>query len=189
MRYELAICGNCTLVAANDDWSGVGPQDPRPLGLLPDTAHVIAASVLTHRDDCTGEECSCWEYGFTNWRCEGCGAPAGDRFLAVIDDDSLCPACGNTIDYCPGHGESGDPIGHAILRGEDLDHDSARAIARDYASSGTIGAVLAEFATTGDADWQALADDVAATITHDGRTDELTALHGYVLAHTLAVTR
>ena len=189
MMYELAICGNCTVMAANDDDSGVGDSDPRPLSLIPDTARVIPATVLEHREWCDGDECTCWEAGFVWHRCEGCGALAGDRYVAVIDDDSLCPACGEPVDYCPGHGASGDPIGHAILRGEDLDHDSARAIARDYASSGTIGAVLAEFATTGDADWQALADDVAATITHDGDSDELQALYGYALSHTLAVTR
>ena len=32
---------------------------------------------------------------------------------------SCCPACGDPIDYCQGHGEIGDPTGHAILE----DHD------------------------------------------------------------------
>jgi ribosomal protein S27AE len=26
-----------------------------------------------------------------------------------------CPACGDHADYCQGHGEMGDPVGHAIL--------------------------------------------------------------------------
>lgn len=29
---------------------------------------------------------------------------------------SICPACGEPIDYCLGHGEIGDPNGAAILR-------------------------------------------------------------------------
>lgn len=32
---------------------------------------------------------------------------------------SLCPACGDPIDYCQGHGEIGDPWGYAILRRHD----------------------------------------------------------------------
>jgi hypothetical protein len=41
------------------------------------------------------------------------------------DDDctEACPACGEPIDYCQGHGEIGDPIGRAILeRHDDGDH-------------------------------------------------------------------
>jgi hypothetical protein len=32
---------------------------------------------------------------------------------------SRCPACGDPIDYCQGHGASGDPTGFAILAGHD----------------------------------------------------------------------
>lgn len=32
-----------------------------------------------------------------------------------------CPACGNPIDYCQGHGEMGDPYGFAILINHDVD--------------------------------------------------------------------
>ncbi len=40
------------------------------------------------------------------------------------DDVSRCPACGNPIDYCQGHGEIGDPIGFTILREhDDGDHE------------------------------------------------------------------
>jgi hypothetical protein len=35
------------------------------------------------------------------------------------DHGSRCPACGETSDYCQGHGESGDPYGHSILRNHD----------------------------------------------------------------------
>lgn len=30
--------------------------------------------------------------------------------------ESVCPACGDPIDYCQGHGEIGDPEGYAILK-------------------------------------------------------------------------
>ena len=36
-------------------------------------------------------------------------------------DEAVCPACGQAISYCPGHGESGDPVGHAILKAHDND--------------------------------------------------------------------
>lgn len=32
---------------------------------------------------------------------------------------SRCPACGDPIDYCQGHGEIGDPAGRAILDAHD----------------------------------------------------------------------
>lgn len=32
---------------------------------------------------------------------------------------SRCPACGDPIDYCQGHGAIGDPIGHSILSAHD----------------------------------------------------------------------
>lgn len=36
---------------------------------------------------------------------------------------SACPACGQPIDYCQGHGESGDPAGFEILTmHDDEDH-------------------------------------------------------------------
>lgn len=41
--------------------------------------------------------------------------------VALVDsevgtfDNSTCPACGSSIDYCQGHGELGDPTGAAIL--------------------------------------------------------------------------
>ena len=39
------------------------------------------------------------------------------------DDEylSVCPACGDFIDYCQGHGEIGDPVGAAILEAHDND--------------------------------------------------------------------
>jgi hypothetical protein len=44
-----------------------------------------------------------------------------------LDDDeyvSSCPACGSPIDYCQGHGPSGDPDGFAILVAHDNDDHS-----------------------------------------------------------------
>ena len=34
--------------------------------------------------------------------------------------DARCPACGDWIDYCQGHGEIGDPFGADILKLHDL---------------------------------------------------------------------
>ena len=36
-------------------------------------------------------------------------------------DASPCPACGDPIDYCQGHGEIGDPAGFALLAAHDND--------------------------------------------------------------------
>ena len=30
--------------------------------------------------------------------------------------EGVCPACGDPIDYCQGHGEIGDPEGYAIIK-------------------------------------------------------------------------
>ena len=35
------------------------------------------------------------------------------------EEVSRCPACGEFIDYCPGHGDLGDPILAAVLRAHD----------------------------------------------------------------------
>jgi hypothetical protein len=39
---------------------------------------------------------------------------------AIEEFVGRCPACGDPIDYCQGHGEIGDPIGASIL----ADHDA-----------------------------------------------------------------
>ncbi len=41
------------------------------------------------------------------------------------DLPGFCPACGDRIDYCQGHGEIGDPAGYAILEAHD-DGDHAK---------------------------------------------------------------
>jgi len=48
----------------------------------------------------------------------------GYRADLVIYDEaaefvSRCPACGDPIDYCQGHGEIGDPDGYWILEQHD----------------------------------------------------------------------
>ena len=37
------------------------------------------------------------------------------------DELSFCPACGQSSDYCQGHGEIGDPVGFATLTAHDND--------------------------------------------------------------------
>jgi hypothetical protein len=58
------------------------------------------------------------------------------------DSTSRCPACGEPIDYCMGHGETGDPDGHAVLAAHDAD---------DHSTCDPRGcdAVCEEFATDG----------------------------------------
>jgi hypothetical protein len=43
--------------------------------------------------------------------------PKGEAGMVENEtDEAVCPACGNPIDYCPGHGEIGDRPGALILR-------------------------------------------------------------------------
>lgn len=51
--------------------------------------------------------------------CRDCGADSRDHEYI-----GRCPACGDVIDYCQGHGESGDPAGFAILAAHDDDDHS-----------------------------------------------------------------
>lgn len=37
---------------------------------------------------------------------------------------SFCPACGQSSDYCQGHGEIGDPAGFAVLLAHDINDHS-----------------------------------------------------------------
>lgn len=47
--------------------------------------------------------------------------PIGDPrdMILPVGNEDHCPACGEMIDYCQGHGESGDPVGYEILRMHD----------------------------------------------------------------------
>lgn len=42
-----------------------------------------------------------------------------EAYVVHDEDLSNCPACGQAIDYCPGHGPIGDPAGWAILHAHD----------------------------------------------------------------------
>jgi hypothetical protein len=57
----------------------------------------------------------------------------------LSDDDfyvAACPACGDPMDYCQGHGEIGDPYGHGILRDHDNDdHSRCHPLGCDEAAS------------------------------------------------------
>ena len=50
--------------------------------------------------------------------------PLGPLDEAEEEYVSRCPACGDVIDYCQGHGEMGDPAGFAILAAHDDDDHS-----------------------------------------------------------------
>ena len=64
---SLAVCGNCLVVGFNDDWSGVDPDDPTPLGLLDPGDHLVG----TVDDDPDAH--------FSHSPCDGCGGLPGDR--------------------------------------------------------------------------------------------------------------
>jgi len=51
------------------------------------------------------------------------GAPCDPYAESDAEYTPRCPACGDPIDYCQGHGEIGDPAGRAILDAHDAgDH-------------------------------------------------------------------
>lgn len=61
----------------------------------------------------------------------GYGAEEWDQFPDETKDEirseaaDRCPACGDLPDYCQGHGEIGDPDGHAVLAAHDEGHHDA----------------------------------------------------------------
>ena len=67
--YSVALCDNCVVVAANNDFSGVGPDDPAPLNLLGPTDHVVDFAEDHH---------------FSHSDCEGCGGLPGDRTVCLV---------------------------------------------------------------------------------------------------------
>lgn len=47
--------------------------------------------------------------------------------------DEMCPACGDPIDYCQGHGRIGDPLGYGILRNHEQGrHDACHPFSDCY---------------------------------------------------------
>ena len=69
-----------------------------------------------------------WENNGTT-RCARCGYDTGEWYGDYVTADmatedcpgeyTRCPACGDPIDYCQGHGETGDPAGYATLAQHD----------------------------------------------------------------------
>lgn len=58
-----------------------------------------------------------------------------------IRDDIIyigrCPACGEPSDFCQGHGETGDPVGHQVLeQHDDGDHSSCNPLGCEEANNG-----------------------------------------------------
>lgn len=52
--------------------------------------------------------------------------------VAPPRSDPRCPACGEPIEYCSGHGPVGDPAGYAILLRHDRDeHDRCHPVGCD----------------------------------------------------------
>lgn len=60
-----------------------------------------------------------------NITCDDCGITFSAQKNKVTKEvESKCPACGEFISYCQGHGEIGDPYGHQILEQHDEDNHS-----------------------------------------------------------------
>lgn len=65
-----------------------------------------------------------------NWLSEN--ADAGTD----VPDFDYCPVCGEPVDYCPGHGETGDPEGFDIMNRHDSgDHSSCHPAGCDIAQN------------------------------------------------------
>jgi hypothetical protein len=71
---------------------------------------------------CACDDCPDLTIGANGELCDACqsaGCSATEHAACERDDAYLgegeCPACGNPLDYCPGHGAVGDPAGHRVL--------------------------------------------------------------------------
>lgn len=65
----------------------------------------------------------------------------------------------------------------------EVDDSTALTIASWYSSPGSVGAVLAELASTGTCDFDDLMDDIAATRQTDGQSVELDLLSTWAINH------
>lgn len=67
-----------------------------------------------------GHRPTCPAVVWSDERCT-CTVPAADDYDMTADwwSVSRCPACGDPIDYCQGHGPIGDPVGHLTLKAHD----------------------------------------------------------------------
>lgn len=53
------------------------------------------------------------------------GTEAGEAIEDLVASIGNCPACGEVMDFCQGHGEFGDPEGRQVLDQHDAgDHSS-----------------------------------------------------------------
>ena len=84
---------------------------------------------------CSGGSCTC--------NCRTASRRQGSEWTGPDQDDyfgydARCPACGQPIDYCQGHGPSGDPAGYAILEAhENGDHSMCNPEGCDEAAAVT----------------------------------------------------
>lgn len=63
-----------------------------------------------------------------------------------LGDIPCCPACGIPIDYCQGHGATGDPEGYAILGlHDDGEHSLCNVLGCDDAIEAAVDRFLNSF--------------------------------------------
>lgn len=84
---------------------------------------------------CACDDCQDIQYGRRGELCKQCADALCDpaEHAACERDDAYgdsetCPACGQPMDYCPGHGQIGDPEGfHILAMHEAGDHSRCHA--------------------------------------------------------------
>lgn len=83
--------------------------------------------IRNHSRDCGHPEAVYWN-DLHVWSCRRVDCLGGQKveenvFREVVEwsSEPFCPACGERIDFCQGHGPVGDPIGHQTLRFHDDD--------------------------------------------------------------------
>lgn len=68
-----------------------------------------------------------------------------EAWMDVYTEVPCCPACGDVIDYCQGHGEIGDPDGFAILSAHDNEvHDDCHRAGCEVAMDAHLDRILSE---------------------------------------------
>jgi hypothetical protein len=73
---DLAVCGDCLIAIANDDYSGM--DDETEARVRAGIEHLSTKGYITLGGD---------ELGFQHSRCECCGALPGDRYTAHVMSD------------------------------------------------------------------------------------------------------
>ena len=74
--YEYAVCGNCLIALANDDYSGMDDNEEKATRDGLSALHQEYKMVVPDYA----------EYGFSHHACECCGALAGDRYRVLCFD-------------------------------------------------------------------------------------------------------